>query len=345
MKKLITGLFLLSGFFIQAQGEFSPSLLRNIEMIFDDNFIDYTRLTNLDPTVSPADTFGVVDFQKDANGFYLNGREWSDTIYGNWDCSNAAGVNIVAIRDAFSQDTVQIDYIFRDANGLDSLYQIYADTTGNGQLSLAQELALYYNGNGRLDSARAGVPGQGALGEIGYYYFRDANGRCDSLLLSINFMGTSFPVQTVRFYYGSNGLDSANLYSNFNNTVEEQVRVTNDANGKISSFSFYDLDVNNEWSLYDTYILSNENFFSIREAAAIAKADIQLFPNPSTRFINIVSDDHSSFEIVNMQGQLMLSGSLDRQDQVQVESLAKGTYILRIKTDKGLIGEKQFVKK
>ena len=342
MKRLFITLLSLSGFTALAQADLSPTLLRNIEFIFDDKFIDYTRMVNIDPTVNPIDTFIVVDLEKDGNAHYLNGREWSDTVYSNWNCETVNGVNKIYIVDAQYQDTVQIEHIYRDSQNRDTLYQVFADTSGNGNLALAQELQLFYGINS-LDSVKAGIPGQAALGNINYYFFRDANGSLDSLLAAVSFMGTNFPVQTVRYYYGSVGLDSVNLYNNISGEVEEQARTTNNSNGAITGFSFYEKDANDEWSVYDTYYLSDPNFFNLPEGAA-AQAKIQLFPNPSTRFINIETEGNGSFEIIDLQGKLILSGSLDQKDQIKVESLTKGSYLLRLKTDKGLIGEKRFVK-
>lgn len=341
MKRIILGFLLCVSFSSFAQGDFSPAILRNIEFIFDDNFIDYTRMTNYDPTVTPVDTYAVVDFQKDALNNYLNGREWSDTIYGLWNCQTQNGVNEVAVVDAMFGDTVQIDHIYRDSQNRDTLIQVFADTSGNGSLSLAQELRLFYGTNG-LDSAFAGIPGQGAFGEVSYYFLRNGAGQLDSLLVAVKFMGTIFPVQTVRYYYGSNGLDSLNLFNNLNNEVEEQARATTNSMGQISAFSFYDKDMNDEWALYDTYVLSNPNFFSLPENP---KAKVTVFPNPSTRFLNVETSGKGSFEVVDMSGKVLISGSLDAKDQITVEQLDAGVYMLRLKTDKGLIGEKRFVKK
>ena len=342
MKRLILGILILASTASYGQGDFSPAVLRNIEFIFDDKFIDYTRITNIDPTVSPMDTFGVVDFQKDAMNNYLNGREWADTIYGLWNCQTVNGVNEVRIVDAMFGDTVQVEYIYKDAQNRDTLIQVYADTSGNGTLSLAQELALHYGSNG-LDSAFAGVPGQGPLGNVAYYFYRNSGGNLDSLFVAVSFMGTIFPVQTVRYYYSGNGnLDSLNLYNNLSGEVEEQARVVSNSNGEISEFSFYEKDMNDEWAVYDTYILSNPNFFSLVEAPT---AKVQVFPNPSTRMLNVETTGKGSFEIMNMNGQVVLSGSLNQKAQIEVEALANGVYMLRLKTDKGLIGEKRFVKK
>ncbi len=343
MRKLILGILIASSSAIYAQGDLSPAIIRNIEMFFNDNFVDYTRITNIDPSTSPVDTFVVVDIQKGVNGNYLNGREWDDpTIpYATWYCSMNGQVNEVRIVDNFVGDTVQLEKIYRDAQNRDTLYEVYADT-GTGNLVLVQNFQLYYGSLG-IDSAYTGIPGQGAFGEVDYYFYRQANGNLDSILAAITFAGTSFPVQTLRYYYGSSGIDSIDIVNNLSGEIEGQFRVQYSGTA-ISQFSFFEKDINDEWVAFDTYIFSDENFFSLPEAARNANSNISLFPNPSSRFLNVEAISNSSFEIINSQGQIVMSGALENKDQVSLEGLDAGVYIIRLESDKGLIGEKRFVK-
>ena len=59
-----------------------------------------------------------------------------------------------------------------------------------------------------------------------------------------------------------------------------------------------------------------------------------VYPNPASGMVNIQTQEElSSYEVVNMLGQVLLKGSFaQEQNQIAIESLSAGTYIINVKT-------------
>jgi hypothetical protein len=332
MRKLLTLCLGLIGLALQAQN-FSPTLNRNLELIFLDNLMPYNRLINIDPSTSPVDTFGVLEVLKNANGAYLQGREIeNDTIISNWICSISGNQNLVYIVDPSNGDTLQMEHIYRDVQGRDSLYQSYLDTSvsGGGPLILSEELRLFYGPNG-IDSATIAEPNGGAgLGnDIRYIVYRNAQNEVDSLVADIDFLGTSFPIQTLLYFFSNNALDSINLKNTLTGEIEEQVRADNNSNGLVEKFYIYERDANNAWSLYDEYHLSANSFFGISEKSALA---INLYPNPSNGIVNLNNALSAEISVLNIKGEIVWTQKdLSPNAELNLSGFAKGLYMLQIK--------------
>lgn len=70
---------------------------------------------------------------------------------------------------------------------------------------------------------------------------------------------------------------------------------------------------------------------SLATYEAQIKNNVKIFPNPAKNVIEVQSNDKlESYSIFNLAGQKVLSGSF--VSKINVESLAKGTYILQTKT-------------
>ncbi len=344
MKKALT-LLLLAPLALLAQDyDYSPAINRNLEMLFDNYLISYNKIINYDPNTSPVDTFGIVEVLRDANGRFLHGREIiDDSVSTNWQCSNPGGVNTVDIYDLQNGNVlVQRDKIYFDANNRDTLIEIFQDTSGAGNLTKVQDFHIHY-GNFGIDSAEVTVPGGGVGNEVYYTFRRDAVGRPDSLIAAIYFSGASYPIQTLIYYEGSNGhLDSINLRNNITGQIEEQVRVQNDANGKVYEFSFYERNLNNEWSIYDTYVLSTETFFNLVESAQ--SFDFSLYPNPAQKEIHLNFAEKASYRIYHLSGTLFAEGEYTQGQTINIEDLPKGVYVLNLELADGSASSRRFVK-
>jgi hypothetical protein len=332
MRKSITLCLALIGLALQAQN-FNPSRNRNLELIFLDQLMPYNKLINIDPSTSPVDTFGILEVLKNANGAYLQGREIeNDTIISNWICSINGNQNLVYIIEPNNGDTLQMEHIYRDALGRDSLYQTYLDTSasGNGPLVLSEELRLYYGPNG-IDSATTSEPngGSGLGNDIRYIVYRDAQNEVDSLVADIDSLGTSIPAQTLLYFFSNNALDSINLKNTLSGEIEEQVRVDNNSNGLVENFYIYERDNNNAWSLYDEYRLSANSFFGISEKPSLA---FNLFPNPSNGIVNLNNTLPADLSIRNVNGEIIWSQkNISPNSELNLSGLAKGIYMLQIK--------------
>jgi len=324
---------------------YSPAINRNLEMLFDNYLSSYNKIINIDPTTMPVDTFGTVEVLRDAQGQYINGREiWLDTVRTNWLCSMQNGVNVVDMVDVQNGSAIlQKDRIHTDASGRDTLIEIYVDTIGNGTLVKSQDFYLFYDNFG-IDSAALISTGGGFGSEVLYMMRRDAVGRPDSLVIAISFVGVPYPVQTLIYYENSNGgLDSINLYNNFTGEVEEQVRATNDASNKVIEFTFYEKDMNDEWDAYDTYILSQETFFSLMEGPQAF--EFSLYPNPAQDFIQVDLNQNCDFRIFHLSGAVMKAASLSQGEAINIEDLPEGVYFLQLELADGSTAGQRFVKK
>ncbi len=75
-----------------------------------------------------------------------------------------------------------------------------------------------------------------------------------------------------------------------------------------------------------------------------AAALLSIYPNPAKQILYVKADRSLQLEhysIVNVLGQEMQAGTLKDQSRVNLNSLAAGSYFIRIKTDKGIVN-KQF---
>ncbi len=343
MKKIYTLLFLIPLSLLAQDFNYSPAINRNLEMLFDNYLIDYNKMVNIDPNTNPLDTFGVVEIYRNGIGHYTAGREFSnDTLVSNWICSSMANKNIVGIQDLARGSVIQRDEIHFDANGNDTLIEIYAETSTPGSLTKIQDFKLFYNSYG-LDSA-AIIDGAGGFGnEVFYSFRRNATGKLDSLVAAITFAGSAYPIQTLIYFENANGdLDSINLLNNLTGVIEEQVRAKSDANGKIYEFSLYERDMNNEWSIYDTYVLSTESFFNMVENAQAF--DFEIYPNPAQKEIRLDVNQPGAYKLYHLSGTLFNSGEYVAGESIQIESLPEGVYVLYLELNDGSRSTKRFVK-
>lgn len=85
--------------------------------------------------------------------------------------------------------------------------------------------------------------------------------------------------------------------------------------------------------LNGTTVLSTENFESLK---------INIYPNPVKDILNIQNSQKYDFEIYNMLGKLVLKGD-NIENQINVNTLAKGIYILKLINDEKIFNQK-FIK-
>lgn len=344
MKKFLFALILAPSLILAQDYDYSPAINRNLEMLFDNYLMSYNRLINIDSSAT-GDTLGWVEVLRDAQGNYVNGREVvNDSLSTIWNCSIQNGVNYVDILDMQNGGmVVESDRIYTDAMNRDTLIEIYMDTVGAGNLSLVQNFQLFYDNFG-IDSASITVPGGGFGNEVIYMMRRDAVGRPDSLVIALFFFGTPYPIQTLIYHENVNGgLDSINLMNNFTGEIEEQVRVKNNASNKVYEFSFYEKDSTDNWSIYDTYVLSTETFFNLMEARPAF--NLSFYPNPAQKALNLDLNQNAKYRIYHLSGTLMQDGNYLQNEAINIESLSPGVYFLQVELANGNTAGARFVKK
>jgi hypothetical protein len=122
------------------------------------------------------------------------------------------------------------------------------------------------------------------------------------------------------------------LFSNLSTNTLYYWRVRANVNGEVSLWS----DV---WSFTTNSVLSNTDFENENQ--------IVVFPNPTSQYINIQSknaSDSFDFTINAMDGKEVLSGRCSQNIKINIEYIAIGTYILKIKNSLGDIEHIKVIK-
>ncbi len=111
---------------------------------------------------------------------------------------------------------------------------------------------------------------------------------------------------------------------------------------KTIAFKFTDLGSGNfQWVKQTTWPdgtpldivqnLSNEDF------ATFVKAKMNVYPNPTKKFISIQNQENSTenfgYKIVDLTGRIVKNGNSKFNEQINIESLTSGNYIIQIQTD------------
>lgn len=118
--------------------------------------------------------------------------------------------------------------------------------------------------------------------------------------------------------------------------------------------------IKTEWSIncsfgskYVTYSHSLSNVFT-NNPTAVSRSNtdrINIFPNPATDMVYINCNENATVEIMNMQGQIVVTKTLSDNSgssgssgsssgSIDVSELRSGVYTLRVKTDKGVVMKK-----
>lgn len=87
-------------------------------------------------------------------------------------------------------------------------------------------------------------------------------------------------------------------------------------------------------------------FLSVNEEIK-KKNTITIYPNPAGKFIKIQTKENDTkvlgYKIVDMVGRIVKDGTLKSSDQINIENLTSGNYIIQLKTEKEILVEK-FIK-
>jgi hypothetical protein len=87
-----------------------------------------------------------------------------------------------------------------------------------------------------------------------------------------------------------------------------------------------------------TYYYSEQEVVGINETT---KGGYKLYPNPAKNTVTLLSGGSSElFEIYNLQGVKLLSTSLSKGNQINIENLNKGTYIYKVNGHQGSVSGK-----
>ena len=73
--------------------------------------------------------------------------------------------------------------------------------------------------------------------------------------------------------------------------------------------------------------------------------DVKVYPNPSQGTINVEASGETEYQICNVLGQCILSGSFCDETQIHAENLSEGIYFLRLINEQGSRVEKIIIEK
>lgn len=146
--------------------------------------------------------------------------------------------------------------------------------------------------------------------------------------------------------------------------ADEQVPFTNavitdsimNSNGAANVTS---IDINSEADHRGCVVPATENtanFFlqfvnSTTNALELSKAlEFSIYPNPVNNALRVklpetVTDQSLSFQLFSLEGRLLLEGSLQPDEQVDISSFSNGFYWMKVQSDKGYWVEKMVVSK
>ncbi len=111
-----------------------------------------------------------------------------------------------------------------------------------------------------------------------------------------------------------------------------------DADGDVDIFAIMELTNEIIWFKNSLILgLEQQSFF-----------DFSIYPNPSSDFLNIVSQEQlTSVEVYNSLGQLILTNQISRDTdnpKIEVKGLTVGLYFIKIRTVNGEVGLQRFLK-
>lgn len=65
--------------------------------------------------------------------------------------------------------------------------------------------------------------------------------------------------------------------------------------------------------------------------------NVQIYPNPASDYIRLISEGNGYYEVMNIAGQLVLSGEITKDDQlINISMLDKGVYMIKANNESGV---------
>ena len=119
-----------------------------------------------------------------------------------------------------------------------------------------------------------------------------------------------------------------------------------------TSYQWWSNNINTKFALADMSVDSLGNInegvaFLHNSASSINNAElpvIRIYPVPATYNLNIeIKDDRATYKIYDISGNLILENTFTKNTKVDLNNIAKGSYLLNITTEKGSITKKIIV--
>ena len=197
--------------------------------------------------------------------------------------------------------------------------------TNTANCSVGNDYAVALKGiNSRIISLPILIPSNEY--EITFEYaYKETSGTPALEILSGSGCGTSF--------------ESANGLSSTGDTCKSQIFDLASFSGKKLIFCF------SSKSATDTFFLDNikvchKSSCDILNSLHEFSNKIEMYPNPTSDFLSIVTTENTLIEIINSSGTIVQNHSLSGNSEIDISSLDKGLYIIRFKSDSGWFSKK-----
>jgi hypothetical protein len=130
--------------------------------------------------------------------------------------------------------------------------------------------------------------------------------------------------------------------SSFDSTVERFVKSDVSIVGPVGLhvFNVRAKDSNNNWGPVNKQVINIETVLSVDPS--IIADDYYFVPNPATSFIRF-NKDIAKVDIVDLNGRQIATSV--NNNEVNIEGLATGTYILKVTTPEGLTFNRKMIKR
>ena len=120
------------------------------------------------------------------------------------------------------------------------------------------------------------------------------------------------------------------------------------ANGKklLIGYDLVTESVDDSWYSFDDFELKTSAVISGIENNKADNENIKVFPNPASEFITIQGESRSwtTFSMYNIAGQEVLSGRLNQDKTIDVRTLNKGLYFLKVENAESSVVVKTLIK-
>jgi hypothetical protein len=173
----------------------------------------------------------------------------------------------------------------------------------------------------------------------------DGDGDVDALIGDAYFQNQGSTGSQVSFQQIINQVQ--NPYSsiksspNFYDVVKFSSLVDIDGDGDLDVYGYPNNNVTPAILLRDTVVfLENRTIVSGLPSLVQPKLEIAIFPNPTTSLINLEQPLTGNLDVFNTLGQTVLVKQLEEEQQINLDNLDEGTYLLRIQTGEGVLEKK-----
>lgn len=325
------------------------------------NIAQQVGLANLHQAWSAA----WADFDNDGDMDIMLGS--SAGAYGEFDPNNPLHAHKLYRNDGsetFTEVTVGSGF---DTFTIPSLEHVAHDFNNDGFIDvLAGGNTIMYN-NGNMTFSPVQIPaGSGPVGDLNNDGFLDIqNGNIvffnygnDNNWIKIHLQGIESnrngigarvevytaaeglekQIRDIRSGDGFSNMSSLNAYFGLGTTEAIQKVVVKWPSGTIDTI--LNPDINTSLLFVEgANVLGNEEVYS---------SFFSLYPNPATDYLNICGNDSNEFStatIYDLAGRLIKNTTISDNAMINIQSLAKGTYIINLKNKDGKVFSAKFIKK